>query len=69
MNAFWYLIGEGDGPVPIVTLLINGGSGSLEAVKETLGKDRPVVVVKGSGRAAYLLEQAITAAQRYVHDQ
>lgn len=53
--------------MPVVTVLVNGGTGSLDTVKETLKHGLPVVVVKGSGRAADVLAFAFETASRYVH--
>jgi len=38
--------------IPIVTLLVNGGDGSLESCHESLGVKIPLVAIAGSGRAA-----------------
>ena len=41
--------------VPVVTILVGGGRGSLKNVRKTLEGQLPVVIVKGSGRLADLL--------------
>ena len=41
--------------VPLVTVLVGGGVGSMDIVQSTLEANLPVVVVKGSGRLADLL--------------
>ena len=41
--------------IPVVTLLINGGCGSLKAVERNVTDGIPIVVVKGSGGAADLV--------------
>ena len=38
--------------IPLVTLLVNGGDGSLEACAESLCNQIPLVAIVGSGRAA-----------------
>lgn len=57
---------DGDGPVPVVTVLVNGGTGSLNTVKETLNNGLPVVVVNRSGRAADILAFAVKTSRWYV---
>ena len=50
------VIGETDEVhIPLVTLLVNGGDGSLEACSESLSIKIPLVAIAGSGRAAQFI--------------
>lgn len=44
--------------IPMVLLVLEGGKGTLETVKEAIVKGVPVVVIGGSGRAADLIDDA-----------
>ncbi|XP_067945054.1 transient receptor potential cation channel subfamily M member-like 2 [Watersipora subatra] len=49
---------EGDAVhIPMVTLLVNGGDGSLEGCSESLPAQIPLLAVAGSGRAAEIVVQ------------
>ncbi|KAK3607584.1 hypothetical protein CHS0354_034632 [Potamilus streckersoni] len=48
--------------VPTVLLVLEGGPGTLETVENALKENTPVVIVKGSGRAADILAYAIEYA-------
>ena len=50
--------------VPLVTVLVGGGVGSMEIVQSTLEAKLPVVVVKGSGRLADLLSDVYENLKR-----
>jgi len=39
----------------MVTLIVNGGEGSLEACSESLSVEIPLVAIAGSGRAAEVI--------------
>lgn len=51
--SVWCVEGETDEVhIPLVTLLVNGGDGSLESCSESLTVKIPLVAIAGSGRAA-----------------
>lgn len=64
LTIFPYL--DSDGPVPVVTLFVNGGTAALISVKETLDIGLPVVVISGTGGAADTIAFAFKTAQWYV---
>ena len=45
--------------VPNVVILVEGGVGSMKTVFESLKANTPVVVIKGSGRAADYIAMAM----------
>ena len=49
--------------VPIVLLVLEGGIGTLETVREAIQRNTPAVIVKGSGRAADILAYAYQNAK------
>ncbi|CAL1535901.1 unnamed protein product [Lymnaea stagnalis] len=44
--------------IPVVLVVVEGGLGTMETVQQSLEKKTPVVIVKGSGRAADFLAYA-----------
>lgn len=55
---------ESDGiKIPVVLVVVEGGPGTIKTVQKSLEKGTPVVIVKGSGRAAdflaYVYEEAM----------
>ena len=44
--------------VPVITLLLEGGSDAINEVRDNLASGQPCVIVDGSGRAADILSYA-----------
>ena len=44
--------------IPLITLLLEGGTDAIYEIKDNLGLGQPCVVVDGSGRAADILAYA-----------
>ena len=57
-----------DGPVPVVCMYIEGGSGSIAHACLSVENDLPIVAVNHSGRAANVLSMAFKSdgLKRYV---
>ena len=48
----YYVFSDRGITVPVVTLVIGGGQGTLKNIQATLKRDLPVVIIKDSGRLA-----------------
>ena len=48
----YYVFSDYGITIPVVTLVIGGGQGTLKNIQATLKRDLPVVIIKDSGRLA-----------------
>ena len=61
---------EGGLGIPVVLVVVEGGTDAIDDAKNSLSQNIPVVVCAGTGRAADLLSYAYQHAQKgYVYNR